>query len=124
MNDAVAPAHPLILIQSAPYAGSLARSAVDAALGLAVFNQSPALLFTGPGVRCLAPGQDPALIGRKSLARVIDSFPIYDIEEVHVDGTALAEHGMESSDLPAYATVLDATEVQQLCSAAAQILSF
>lgn len=115
---------PLILIQSAPYAGSLARSAVDAALGLAVFNQRPAVLFTGPGVRCLASAQNPTALGRKSLARIIDSFPIYDIDEVHVDGVALAEHGMEPSDLPAYAKVLNATGVQQLCRTATQILSF
>lgn len=124
MNEAAQNDYPLVVIQTGPYAGSVARSAVDVALSLAVFNQQPLVLFSGPGVRCLAQSQNPSAIDRKSLAKIIDSFGLYDIESVFVDQASLTVHGMTPDELPAYTQLLDNHGVQQLCSAAAQILSF
>lgn len=124
MSETAQSDYPLVVIQTPPYSSSVARGALDVALSLAVFNQHPLVLFSGPGVRCLAQSQNPQAIERKSLAKIIDSFGLYDIESVFVDQTSLTTHGMTPDELPAYTQLLDNRGVQQLCSAAAQILSF
>ncbi|MDP5055215.1 MAG: DsrE family protein, partial [Congregibacter sp.] len=106
-----AKSRPLILLQTAPYDGSLARSSLDLALSFAVFAQQPQLLFCGAGVLCLSAHQHPDAIGRKSLRKVIDSLPMYDLETIFVDAGSLEMNGLNSAHLPGFAVVLDARQV-------------
>lgn len=123
MTPAADHGYPLIVLSRAPYAGSAARAALDLALSFAVFNQAPQLLFCGDGVLQLAPAQRADAIGRRSLRRVIDSLPLYDVEEVHVDAADLQQRGMDAQGLPAGARLLDAAGVQALRAGAGQLLS-
>jgi len=114
----------LLVMNRAPYAGSLARAGLDAALAYAAFDQPASVLFAGPAVLQLAPAQEPASIGRKSLRRLIDSMPLYDLEAVYADADALARYGLLASDLPAFVTVLDAAAQRELQDRHQHLLSF
>lgn len=114
---------PLILLQSAPYSGSLARSSLDLALSFAVFSQQPKLLFSGDAVLCLLAGQDAKAIGRTSLRKVIDSLPLYDIERVYVDEWSLKQFGLGSDGFPAFAVRVNSMQVQALIKEASHVIS-
>lgn len=114
---------PLLILQSAAYEGSLARSAMDVALSFAVFAQAPTLLFAGEGVLALVSKQDPEAMGRKSLRKVIDSLPLYDVEHVYVEALALARFAIDRDQLPEFARIVDSAEIVALRSAAGHILS-
>lgn len=123
MTDAGEAKRPLLVLQTAPYDGSLARSALDMAMSFAVFAQKPQVLFSGDGVLCLLAGQDPEELGRKSLRKVIDSFPLYDLEEIFVDGAALERNGASAELLPEFARVLDASALRDLHEQSSRIIS-
>ena len=114
----------LLVMNRSPYTGTLARAGLDAALAYAAFDQPASVLFAGPGVLQLAPAQEPASIGRKSLRRLIDSMPLYDLEAVHADSEALARFGLTASDLPAFVTVLEPAAQRELQDRHEHVLSF
>ena len=114
----------LLIMNRAPYAGTLARAGLDAALAYAAFDQPVSVLFTGPGVLQLAPAQEPAGIARKSLRRLIDSMPLYDLEAVYADRAALARHGLAAADLPAFVAVLDPAAQRDLQDRHEHLLAF
>jgi tRNA 2-thiouridine synthesizing protein C len=114
----------LLIMNRAPYAGTLARAGLDTALAYAAFDQPVSVLFAGPGVLQLAPAQAPAAIGRKSLRRLIDSMPLYDLEAVYADSEALARHGLAAADLPAFVTVLDPAAQRGLQDRHEHLLAF
>ncbi|EED33031.1 DsrE/DsrF-like family protein [gamma proteobacterium NOR5-3] len=114
---------PLILFQNSPYAGSLARSSLDLALSFAVFAQQPALLFCGDAVLCLKDAQDSHSIGRKSLRKVIDSLPLYDIEQVYVDQLSLEQNGLGAREIPPFAVSVSTQEIQKMLAEAAHVIS-
>lgn len=123
MLDPIAQAYPLLVLQQAPYAGSLARAALDIAMSYAVFAQSPRLLFTGAGVLALIQAQDPAALGRKSLRKIIDSLPLYDVDEIYVDQWSMERSGLDGSLFPAFTRVLNTAELGVLRASASQIVS-
>lgn len=112
--------YPLILLSRPPYDGSLARAALDLALGFAVFNQQPRLLFTADGVLQLtAQGGG----GLPSLRKVIDSLSLYDIDQLFADEDALQRRGIASQALPKTVTTLDRDAVMALRRNAGHLLS-
>lgn len=115
--------YPLIVLSQPPYQGSAARSALDLALAFAVFNQRPRLLFEGLGALQLRAGQDPSTAGRKSLRKVIDSLPLYDIDEIYVAQSALSACGIQPDALPPEARILDNDSLKALRAGARHILS-
>jgi len=112
-----------IVLQSPAYVGSLARSALDLAMSYAVFSQNPQLIFTGPAVSALVGSQEPDSIGRKSLRKVIDSFPLYDLEQVFVDEASLTAHGVAPALLPDFVKVLSAAAIRSLKASATHVIS-
>lgn len=115
---------PLMVMQSSPYQGSLARAALDVALSYAAFSQHPIVLFRDEGVLALLAEQEPSALGRKSLRKVIDSMPLYDIDEIYVDAPSLLQRGLSQDLLPAFCLAVDATEQRALVSRASHVLSF
>jgi len=114
---------PLVLFQSAPYDGSLARASLDLALSLAVFAQDPVLVFSGDAVLGLQEKQNATVLGRKSLRKVVDSFPMYDIDAIFVDAASLAQRGVAEDDLPAFAVALDQSALESLIQEADHVIS-
>jgi tRNA 2-thiouridine synthesizing protein C len=115
---------PLMVMQNPPYQGSLARAALDVALSYAAFSQQPILLFRGDGVLALIEDQSPSAIGRKSLRKVIDSMPLYDIDEIYVDERSLQQRGLSRDSLPAFCRAVDPGQQRALVNRASHVLSF
>ena len=114
----------LIVIRRTPYGNSLARASLDAALAAAVFDQAVDLLFLGEGVLQLLPAQDSTAVGARNVAKLLDSLPLYDIETVYVDATALARFAISSKDLQREVTLLNETEIHQLMSQHDHVMGF
>lgn len=114
-------AYTLVVLNRAPYAGSAARASLDLALAFAVFGQAPKILFQGMGIWQLSDNQTPA--GRKSLRKIIDSMPLYDVETVYVCDSDLQNAGLAPSMLPAHAQSIDDNAVQKLRAGARHIVS-
>lgn len=123
MTSKIEQGYPLIVMQNAPYSGSLARSSLDLALSFAVFAQAPRLLFCGDGVLCLKTNQNAEALGKKSLRKIIDSLPLYDLEQVFVDQASLERYGLLPEDLPGFALCLSNDETRQLIREAGHVLS-
>ncbi|MFK8041456.1 DsrE family protein [Congregibacter sp.] len=121
-SDTPKPA-PLVIFQRAPYEGSFARSALDLAMSLAVFAQQPQLVFCGEGVLSLKAGQSTGAIGRKSLRKVIESLPFYDVDAVFVDETAVEALGLTLEDLPDFTILLSKNELRTLMREASHVIS-
>ena len=121
--DATPTAPPLIVLSQAPYAGFTARSALDMVMAFAVFAQSPVVLLCGSGVLALTESQNPTLIERKSLRKIIDSFPLYDVEHIYVCASSLRAWGVEPDRLPAFAHLADADTVCRLRAEAGHVVS-
>jgi tRNA 2-thiouridine synthesizing protein C len=114
----------LFVLSAAPYQGTLARASVDAALAFAAFDQPVRLLFRGPGVAQWLPEQDPSALGRRSHRRLLDSLPLYDVEDIFIDREAAQRYGLDSRGLPEGAVMLDAPGMRSLMQSAGKILSF
>ena len=113
----------LFVLRQAPYGSSLAREAIDAVLAAAVFDQPVAVLFTADAVWQLIDGEAGA-IERKSCAKAIASFPLYDIERLYIDSDALAARRLEATDLVVRCEPVDAAGIRQLLAQADAVLSF
>ena len=114
----------LVVVRRPPYSDSLARAALDAALAAAAFDQPVDLLFLGDGVLQLLPQQDPAAVGRKSVARLLASLPLYGIEQVSVDATAVARYRFDPVDSPVPAVTLDTAAIRALLQQHDNLLGF
>lgn len=104
----------LIISRRPPYGSSHARDALDTALTTAVFEQPVTMLFQGDGVFQLLSGQDPGGVQQKNLAATLTALPMYDIDRLYVCARALAERGIEASDLVLPAVPLDAEGIAWL----------
>ncbi|MFT4769955.1 MAG: tRNA 2-thiouridine synthesizing protein C, partial [Glaciecola sp.] len=67
--------------------------------------------------------QNAEAIGRKSLRKVIDSLPLYDIDRVFVDALSLEQNGLNPQDLPVFAVSLSTGELQDLIRGASHVIS-
>lgn len=90
----------LVVVRHSPYGSSLARTSLEVALSSATFDQDVGLLFIGDGVFHLQPEQDSSGIGMRNIARLIASFPLYDLDSLFADRSALIEYGLDQQELP------------------------
>ncbi len=111
----------LFVIRTSPYQHTLAREAVDALLGSAALGVAVSVLFSGDGVLHWLSGQSPPG-GQKNLSAMLKALPLYDIDEVYVDGDALAARGLNADILPPGVTALDAGGLRGLLSQPGQQL--
>jgi tRNA 2-thiouridine synthesizing protein C len=107
----------LFLLRQAPYATSHALEALEAALVAGVFDQQVSVLFSGDGVWQLVSGQDGAILGRRTVGKVAQALPDYDISSLYVCAESLTQRHLESEDLVLPVTVLDAAEQSALIAA-------
>ena len=114
----------LAVIRQAPYGNSLARTAIDVSLANAAFDQPVALLFMGDGVLQLLPAQDAAALGRKNLARLLASLPLYGIEQVYVDAEAAERYQVDLEQSPLAAVPLDEAAMLALLRKHDHLLGF
>jgi len=114
----------LFTLRHSPYGASLTRSALDAALSAAAFEQPVRLLFLGEGVLQLLPEQEARAVGARNVGKLLASLPLYDIEQVYVDAAAATRYGIDLAALPVPATPLDAAGMHALMADSNHLLGF
>jgi tRNA 2-thiouridine synthesizing protein C len=114
----------LLLCRHTPYAGLLARSGLDAALAAAVFEQELVVLFMDEGVWQLLPEQQPADIDYKNIASTLESMPLYDIENLHVDSESLRQRNIDAGALGSHIVPVDAGDLPGFLDSFDQVWSF
>lgn len=97
-----------------PYGSGYARACLDMVLSAAVFDQHVTLIFMDDGVLQLQRHQAAGNIRAKDLSAALAALPLYDVEQVYVDGESLARRGMSSDDLAIGAIACDADKIAEL----------
>ena len=113
-----------IISTKAPYDGQSAREALDAALVAASYDIPTALLLMGDGVYQIKTGQQPGQLPRKNLSAMFQALPLYGIETVYIDQSALAERGLNEADLQPPYTCLTEDQLATLIQQHPKVLSF
>lgn len=108
----------LITLRQSPYGHSLSRAGLDLALAAAAFDQNVALLFLGDGVLQLLPDQDAGAIGLRNQGKTLASLPLYDVETVYADATALRRHAIPETMLPDNVQLVESDAIRTLLSGA------
>lgn len=124
MAEPVVTRSTLAVIRHAPYGSSVARVAIDVSLANAAFDQPVEMLFLGDGVLQLLPAQDATALGRKNLARLLASLPLYGIEQVYVDAEAAARYRVNLQHSPVAAVPLDKAAMRALLCKHDHLLGF
>ena len=114
----------LFITRKAPYGSSMARDALDAMLAASVYDQDLSVLFMGDGVFQLIKEQKPLSSGMKSLAASLPALPLYDIDQIYVQQSALDHRGLKEADLVLPAKALENHAIADLMEKQEAILSF
>ncbi len=114
----------LFVSRKAPYGSSMARDALDALLAASVYDQDLSVLFMGDGVFQLVKDQAAHRAGMKSLAASLPALPLYDIEKIYVQQSALEQRGLADAELVIPATALEDGDITDLMEQQEAMLSF
>jgi len=115
----------LVVVRRSPYGSSLARTSLEVALSGTTFEQDVGVLFMGDGVLHLLPGQDTGALGVRNIAKLIASFPLYELDSLFADETALRHHGIaQHQALPQNIEWLDTGAIAELLTRYDHIMSF
>jgi tRNA 2-thiouridine synthesizing protein C len=107
----------LFLLRQPPYATSHALEALEAALVAGVFDQAVSVLFSGDGVWQLVSGQNGAALGRRTVGKVAQALPDYDVTALYVCAESLAQRNLGLADLVLPVKPLQAAEQSELLAA-------
>ena len=115
----------LVVVRRSPYGSSLARTSLEVALSGTTFGQNIGVLFMGDGVFHLLPGHDSGALGIRNIAKLIASFPLYELDSLFADETALRHHGIaQHQALPQNIEWLDTGAIAELLTRYDHIMSF
>lgn len=114
----------LFILRHTPYGNSLAKEALDAVLASSVYDQDLTILFMDDGVLQLTSSQQAELIGKKSLSKMLDAFELYDINQLFVCASSLAERGIKRDYISKNIRLLETHNIQKLMQQQDHILSF
>src|SRR6056297_3638640 len=96
----------LFLLRQSPYGSSHALEALETVLVAGVFEQRVSVLFCDEGVWQLVSDQNGALVNRRTVGRVVQALPPYDVAAPYVCSRSLAERGLTVHDLTVPVTVI------------------
>lgn len=113
-----------VISTKAPYSGQSAREALDAVMVAASFEIPTSLLLMGDGVYQLLQKQQPQLLPRKNLSAMMQAFPLYDIETIHVDEQSLQERGISENQLQSPYTLIASDKLPEFIARHQQVLNF
>lgn len=106
----------LCVVSQAPYANSQSLELLETAMVAAVFDMKVSLLFRGEGLWALLDNQDGALLGQRTLSKVLLALPDYDINDIFVCSESANDKRIDTSHLTLPVKQLNTTEQAQLIS--------
>ena len=104
----------LYLLRQPPYGSSHAVEALESALVSGVFEQTVSVLFKDDGVWQLVDAQDGALIGTRTVGKMLKALPEYEISQLFACGRSLKERNLSPADLVLPVKVLTPPEQGEL----------
>lgn len=124
----------LFILRSTPYGSSRAREGIDAVLAASVFDQHITVLFMDEGVWQLHSHQQSRGLSNdailkaprdhKNIAAMIESFPLYEINELYVDRHALEKFHLDHNELILEPELVDTHKVSQLIRDSNVVLTY
>ncbi|BDY05377.1 sulfurtransferase complex subunit TusC [Ferrimonas sp. YFM] len=113
-----------ILFTRAPHGTPRGREALDLALLGASYDIPTRLFFCGDGVYQLLKDQQPGAIEGRDYIATFKALPLYDVEEIWVCATSLAERGLNGEDLLIEVEVADKDDFALALNQTEQVLTF
>ncbi len=113
----------VILCQQPPYGSATAREGIELCLAASVYLSELKVVFTGDGVWQLVRGQDTTNSGNKQHDKLLAAFPLYDIDLVYADQSALDARELSPGNLIDGVTAISAEELAAILANAEQVLS-
>lgn len=110
----------VIVFTKPPSASSANQEALDLALAAASFDQDVKLVFEGDGIYQLANSQEPGLVGRKNLSKMMKALPLYGIDKLYL----FSMPDLHRRDMPENATLLDNSGYRTLLSESNTVIRF
>lgn len=114
----------LFVFSHSPYGSSLGREGLEAALAAGAFDQNMAILFMGEGVWQLKDQQNSLPSERKNHQKMASALPLFGIDTLFVQNSALATRKLSSDQLYLNAHPLEDNQTRELISQAKHVLSF
>ena len=124
MSNRLAAKKLLFISRKAPYGCATAKECLDAILAASAYDQDLGLLFMGDGVFQLKKEQQPEQRQQKNISATLPVLPMYDIEDIYLQASALAERGLTADDLVMPVKALNNNEIRDLMAQQDQLLSF
>lgn len=94
------------------------------ALTYAAFDYAVSLLFLDDGVLQLLPAQAPDAATQKSIAKILQSLPLYEIVNVYANADAMRQRDINPEDSLLPVTPLNAAALAALMQQHKTLLSF
>ncbi|KZY61310.1 hypothetical protein A3742_00800 [Oleiphilus sp. HI0071] len=110
----------VIVFTQPPSASSANQEALDLALAAASFDQEVKLVFEGDAIYQLVNSQEPGLVGRKNLSKMMKALPLYGIDLLYI----FSGSDTSSQELPENATLLDDQSYQTLLAQSNSVIRF
>ncbi len=85
------------IIGSAPYGQRNLRDALDVIMASASFDLPPTLFFIDDGVFSLLKAQSPEYVCQKNTASMLQSLPLFEVDNLFVCQQSLDERGLNTS---------------------------
>lgn len=113
----------LFLLTAAPYASARALEMLESVLVAGVFDQDVSVLFAGDGVYQLLDGQDGSAVGQRTVGKVLQALPEYEVDRLFVCRASLQRLGLAQSDLCLPVELLDHDQQRDLIAAQDAVVS-
>lgn len=113
----------LIINSKPPYSSLSAKESQDTSLAFAAFGVPIALLFVGDGIYQLLNNQQPAP-GQKNTAAAVDSYSLYEIDELYVSEADLMNRGLSLGDLVGNPKAINNAEMKALLARFDNLLTY
>ena len=114
----------LLVCRTAPYGNSLARESIEAALAAGALGVKTSILFLDEGVWQLEEHQKPESIASKNHGAILSALPLYDVEQIWVDGDSLNTRDIDGKNLINLAQVINSNQIKDVLASHEVILSF
>ena len=113
----------LFLLTKAPYCSARAVEMLESVLVAGVFEQAVSVLFKDAGVYQLLDGQDGAAVGQRTLGKMLQALPDYDVQRLFVCSASLERLGLAPADLCLPVQCLDQGEQRELVAGQDAVVS-
>lgn len=115
-----------IVIQTTrpPYSTSDSIEALEAAMAATNLGIEVVFIFVGEGVYQLLSKQENTVIFHKSMFKKLLALPLFDIESIHAESSALIQYDVGLPVEMPLINALDGSQIADLCRFAKHVLVF